>query len=462
MNRNLLPALAALALVIAGPARERFEVSHGPKLIVLLVLAAALMWKGRVPLGRWGANEWLVLCVLAVAVVSGLLADSPALAIAPLVLGAGAVAIVLSVSTQGDRDLWLLWTSVAVVIVAGIGLLEMAGLVELAPHGRAPSSTMGQRNALAHFLLLGSPIIWSRALGSRRWLIAVALIGAVVVGSRTRAVWVVGPPLLVVFALLTRRLAVLKPIGFAAVGVVAGVLAPIVLRWRQANPYADTLSRLVEWRSGSGWSRLVEWTASIALWKSDPLFGIGPGNWFLGYGLQHGGSRFPHSDHVALLVERGLVGALLWIALAIAVGGRSRDPVVLCTILAAAALGALDSVMQLPAPLLLVTIVAFAGARIEVAPLRSPVASAALAGLAVWASLAFASRLLSTAESTPFERLELAATLDPLDGEVRVTLAEAWASAGDCVKARRHLDAAQWLLPSHPELKAIEARCPPP
>jgi len=375
VNRHRLPALGALALVIAGPARDRFEVSHGPKVIVLLALAAALMWKGRVPLGQWRASEWLVIAVFALAAVSGLLANSPALALAPLALGAGAVALMLGVSAQPDRDHWILWTSIAAVIVAAVGLLEMAGVVELAPHGRAPSSTMGQRNALAHFLLLASPVIWSRALASRRWLIAIALIAAVIVGTRSRAAWVVGPPLLVLFSVLTRRAAVLKPIGFAAIGAGVGVLAPIVLRWRQANPYGDTLSRLVEWRSGSGWSRIVEWTASIALWKADPLLGIGPGNWFLSYGLQHGGSRFPHSDHVALLVERGLVGALLWVALALAVGGRSRDPVVLCTIVAAAALGALDSVMQLPAPLLLVTMVAFAGSRDEVAALRSPIAT---------------------------------------------------------------------------------------
>ena len=105
-------------------------------------------------------------------------------------------------------------------------------------------------------------------------------------------------------------------------------------------------------------------------------------------------------------------------------------------------------------------VVIFAGTRSESERLRAPVAAIVLCVLSLGAALSFASRVMSTAESTPFDRLELAAKLDPLDGEVRVTLAEAWASAGDCEKARVHADAARWLLPRHPTLAAVDTTCP--
>jgi Flp pilus assembly protein TadD len=90
--------------------------------------------------------------------------------------------------------------------------------------------------------------------------------------------------------------------------------------------------------------------------------------------------------------------------------------------------------------------------------LRLPAALAAAA--TAWALAVFASRVLSTADATPFDRLELAARLDPLDGELRVQLAESWASAGRCDLARPHLDAARALLPEHPRLWRIGRRCP--
>jgi hypothetical protein len=200
------------------------------------------------------------------------------------------------------------------------------------------------------------------------------------------------------------------------------------------------------------------------LFAAHPLGGIGAGNWFVEYGVHHGGDHFAHSDLVGLLVERGVAGAALWLALGVALLIHRQQPLVRCTVLGAFGLGLFDSVLQLPAPLLLVTLVAWVGSSAE-APVevrRAPGVAAVAALLAVGTSLSFASHLLSTASSTPFDRLEWASALDPLDGELHVTLAEAWASAGDCPRARRHSDAVRWLIPHHPRLPEIDAVCPGP
>lgn len=461
-GKSWLAVLAALCLSVAGPSTERFETTHGPRLILLLALATALAWRGLLPVRAWRAPEWLLVASVAAAGLSGAFATSPAYALTPVALLFAVAIAALGTAQVVSREVWLWWIALAAVAVAVLATLELAGLLQLVPRGRAPASTMGQRNSLAHFLVLASPVVWWQALRDRRWLGAAALLAGVVLATRSRAAWLVGPMMLLVFVALTRRRAALE-VGAAVVGgVTLAALAPVMLVWNRADPYLDSWRRLLDWRSGSGAGRLHEWRESLELFKGRPLAGVGPGNWFVEYGVTHGGDHFAHSDLVGLLIERGLAGAVLWLALGVALLVCRPQPLVRCTVLGALALGLFDAVLQLPAPLLLVTLVAWVGSSAEVpaVPSRARGIATTTALLAVFTSLLFGSRLLATARSTPFDRLECASTLDPLDGELHVTLAEAWASAGDCANARRHADAARWLIPRHPRLPGVDAVCP--
>lgn len=462
MSARVPVLLAALAVLVAGPSSPRFETTHGPKVVLVLALAAVLAWQGLLGWARWGWPERLGALALASAALGGVLALSPAYAAPPVVLLAAVGVVALGVSPREDRDAWWGALAVSAVGVAALGALEAADLLSVSLHGRAPASTMGQRNSLAHFLVLASPLVWWRALVQPRWLLGVALLAAVTVATRSRAAWLVGPLVLALFVGLTRERRAAAVVSAVVGGVALAALAPVALAWNHAHPYLDSLHRLVDWTSGSGAGRLREWRESLALFAAHPVLGLGPGQWFVEYGVRHEGDHFAHSDVVGLLVERGVVGALAWWGLGGALFVTRPEPVVRCVLAAAFGLGGFDAVLQLPAPLLLVTVVAFAGAHappVAVRPARG--LALVLGALAVFASFTVSSRLLSTAASTPFARLELAARLDPSDAELRVTLAEAWISAGDCARAAPHLERAQRLLPRHPKLSALVAACPP-
>ncbi|HEX9109474.1 MAG TPA: hypothetical protein VF832_19670, partial [Longimicrobiales bacterium] len=88
--------------------------------------------------------------------------------------------------------------------------------------------------------------------------------------------------------------------------------------------YAQTLTRLTDFRGGSGRGRLVQYRNSARMLKYDPLFGVGPGNWFVHYPrvTTPGDPAFdendpiptnpwPSSDWVTFAVERGPIGVLL-------------------------------------------------------------------------------------------------------------------------------------------------------
>jgi O-antigen ligase len=471
--RHGLPALAALGVLWGGPHRERFDVAHGFRWVVLLGLAAVLMFSGRLAVSSWRSVHWAGAAALASVALSAVLASSPAYALLPSALAVGSFAIALGTSwREGDRARWLTWLAFAAVGVAVLGLLEAVGLGPMSLRGRAPSSTMGQRNTLGHFAVLASPLVWAQALRaeSRRirlgWLIAAALVAAVVVCTRSRAAWLAGPTVMICFVLLVRTRAVVAVAASVAVGVCVALAAPVGLRWTEPNPYADTARRLVDSDSASGAGRLEEWRASLTLLRENPLLGVGPGNWFTEYGITHGGDHFAHSDGLAFAVERGGAGAALALGVAVTVllawrprRGLLEFPLVASTVVAAGVLGVFDAVIQLPAPLLWVTLVCFVGVTPSSTPVRAPKLGLALAALTLFTSLSFGSRLLSTAESTPFDRLERAAALDPFDAELRVTLAEAWISAGRCDLAGPHLKAAQRWLPLHPQVPGLVAAC---
>ncbi len=105
MRRHALPALAALAVLITGPPRKSFELTHLPKEILAAVLAAALVWSVQ----RLDRLDRALLAVAVTSMLSALLAVSPAFSWRPTLLTLVAVAVAIGAREQKDRSLWLRW-----------------------------------------------------------------------------------------------------------------------------------------------------------------------------------------------------------------------------------------------------------------------------------------------------------------------------------------------------------------
>lgn len=264
-----------------------------------------------------------------------------------------------------------------------------------------------------------------------------------------------GPVMLSFFALSRQKPWAVLLAAFG--GATAATLAPTTLRWSSPRPFLDTLTHLVDWSEGSGAGRIAEWRDTFALFKTHPIWGVGPGNWFAEYGLSHRNAHFSHSDVLGLLAERGLIGATLLLALAVVVLRNcptEQRPAVFASVIAAGGLGVFDSVTQLPAPLLLLSCTCFVGSRADAQPCRDSSSAAAFALLTLLSLSSLVSLRLSTA-GADFDRLERAVRFNPLDAELRFQLAEAWLLADDCERACPHIDALRRLLPTHPKLKTL-------
>lgn len=465
MRRHALPALAALAVLITGPPRKSFELTHLPKEILAAVLAAALVWSVQ----RLDRLDRALLAVAVTSMLSALLAVSPAFSWRPTLLTLVAVAVAIGAREQKDRSLWLRWMGAAIAVLAAGGVIEGLGWARWSLEGRAPASLLGQRNTLAHVLVLGSPVVWTLALAASRrwerfiWLAVAALIAAVVVMTRSRAAWLAAPVVLITFGALSKRAAVIGPV---AAGIAAGLLSPIGLVWRSTTPYLDSARRLFQSEAGSGAGRLEQWSHTLALFPTAPVLGVGPGNWCVANaGCDPSVSnRFVTSDWVALLVERGALGA---VAVAVAVSSmvvlwRRSDqlPVVAAVIAGAAVTGALDAVTQLPAALVLCAVVCFgglertSGAAVTPRPVSMFFAIGALA-----CASAFASRWVSSGQTTTFDDLELAVRLDPTDALTRAELLRSDVSAGRCEEGSPHAEVLKRQLPRESALDAFHSVC---
>lgn len=482
-------ALAALSWLLAlsaplvawlmwGVADTGFDRYHLPKELALSALALAsagtLSWSAGLV---WDRLTQLVLASLVVAALATLLATTPALA-----WRAFATQLALSVlflaarrCPEAARARVLGGVLIAASGVAAIALLEGEALLPgLSRAGRTPGATIGQRNTVAHLLVLASPLAWlGVGYGTRTLRVlaafASALFAGAVVLTRSRAAWLGLALVALVFVLMQKKRAWL-PLACALGGALVIALAPVRLAWSSARPYRDTLTQLVDVSQGSGAGRLAQYRTSLALVPLHPLFGVGPGNWMVEYprvspahdpafrarSFRHTG-RIPNSDSIALLVEQGFFACVLALLLAgsVLASARGTARVLAASVISALlAQGALDAVLQLPASGCFAAIMLGVATRSD-QPARGVGRWLARASLplllatTVCASL----RLLALVERTRpgggFVALERAVAFDPADVQARFALAEAFALKGDCKRAAPHLEALIALLPYH-------------
>jgi len=320
---------------------------------------------------------------------------------------------------------------VALGVVAGSALLEALGpLTGLSQ----PGHVLGERSLAAEVLLIGAPLLATLAVRDRRagaWVVG-CVAAAVCVLTRTRGVWLTAIPLVAFGLVLAGRTPELrKRAGVFALAVAVSVaVAPWLSRslaWSSVHPYRDTLVQLVDADSASGAGRLVQYDTTARMWLAHPMFGVGPGNWAgqclsfaragdptvnTGYWPTN---RVPNSDLLGTLAERGALSFLVLAALAVMVWRTRGENVWLRrgTMMVLCALGALDAVMQLPAPMLLGAWVLGSTTRSDAGPMlrRSAwvwavmaIVLVAGAGFAVRRSKAAASLASSLTVSSPNSR----------------------------------------------------------
>ncbi len=363
--------------------------------------------------GRPGARAWRISIPMAMLLVTASGALSAAIATrtrpgAPYALDSllrwvALLGVVYGVAAQGDRpaaraSLFHAVTASA-AIVSVIGLLQHIDIFALPlPVISTPGSTFGNRNLAGEAVALSLPFgCGAIMLAGTRWerrLVAgaIALEALFLAATRARGAWLGGAMGLATFVLVAvspgRRAWSWAAIGpWAAVGVVALFVA---LLPGKANPrYAADSKRLApgfevvetsfDPDSTALRTRIGLWRRSLAMLRTRPFTGIGPGNWavlFPAYaepgatddGVLSAGlaPRHAHLDLLECLTETGVVGLATVLVLAATVaaairrrvaGGdgayRVSTAVAAGTLVALAGTSATGFPMEMPATLLL-------------------------------------------------------------------------------------------------------------
>jgi O-antigen ligase len=373
---------SALATPFTGPKEALFELAGALGLGALCVAFAAAGPRPR-PAGAppYRMVLWAALLVLATAGLSALLAASslappraPEAATAlvhwlALFGVAGGVALAIAGDSQSHeagprpppgvaglgaraRLLWAVTASAAVVSL--IGLCQHAELFSLPiPVISTPGSTFGNRNLSAEAIALSLPLgLGALALAGSRSerraiLGALALEVLYLVATRARGAWLGAAIGVLTVAFLRRRewsrAALLPGLAFAGLALLMALL-PARPNPRYAGdtkrfaPALDVVGTSFDPESTAMRTRVGLWRRSLAMLRSEPLLGIGPGNWAIVFpryaepGATTDGvlsftlaPRHAHCDLLEHLTETGVLGLGALLALFAAVTQRVRS-----------------------------------------------------------------------------------------------------------------------------------------
>ncbi len=508
----LIVGLGAVAVVLAVAQSAVFDLDRFAVAKETAFLGAGLIAMGLMAIRaeriEFGVAEVCLAAFTAWSVVAAALATNHWLAARSLGLTLGGLALFFSARFAAERGARPLLIGLLVLAVVGGGLTGLAQAYGWSStwlaDTRAPGGTLGNRNFLAHLMVLGIPLAgWLLATASNRVVVGLsglatsAMIAAVVL-SRSRAAWVgfaATAVITIVVGAFSRGARPRLPRGRVTalavallIGAGAALVVPNELEWRSTSPYRDSLRDVLNYREGSGRGRLIQYRNSLELVRQHPIFGVGPGNWMVAYpAVTVAGdpsfaaadpiptNPWPSSDWVALIAERGPVGALLWLLWLVTLGimalRRVRDPDLGVTALAAIGLltavavqGLFDAVILLAPP----AIIALAGIGALV-PATKPVTAISLNGRRsrlilglVLLLLIFGTRsaaqlqsILIAGDGTRVRQLEQAVRWDPGSHRLHLLLA----MKAPCPGARGHAERAAALLPHHPWPRRLLSRC---
>jgi len=513
-------ALGAIAVVLVAATYKPFELDRYfiPKELVLHATAvvASIALLGASTRATLTLVDWLLLAFVVVSGISAASATNPWLAERAFAISFSGALLFWTASAlrrKGLVDGLLVAVAASVVLAAATSLAQAYGVeTELFSINRAPGGTFGNRNFIAHYVAIGTPVVVLVALTARRGLgsvlggIGIAILSAALVMSRSRAAWLAVLALAIVSGVLayttrdhwitprTARRSFVLSVALVA-GAAGAVLLPNRLNWTSESPYLESATGLVNYKEGSGHGRLVQYTNSVKMAEAHALLGVGPGNWPVVYpryasrndpslsqedGLTS--NPWPSSDWVALLSERGVIAFGLFVLTLLALLVRSVRDVrpgrgdgehalttvaLVGTIVAVAVVGAFDAVLLIAAPTLLFWTLAGA-----LSPLPAR-AGRGIGGLRIWGTLVVltfgvvaitrsagaVAAMDDFSASTRVSSLSSAARLDPGNYRIRIRLAQAYLSRGDCTRAKAEARAARALLPTAGEPRRVLAAC---
>jgi O-antigen ligase len=511
--------LGAVAVVLAASPYKQFDLDRYfvPKELTLHVVAllAGLILVSGAKRFTFGAVDLLLASFLGVSLVSAVFARNVWVAERALAISISGVVLFWTAGALRRDGLvrpLIVALAAGVVVCAATSLAQAYGVeTEYFSLNRAPGGTLGNRNFVAHLCAIGTPVVVLVALTARRGFgsifggVAMAVVAATLVMSRSRGAWLAVLVSLVpvgLLALLTwkrwceartvRRLVVIG--AAAAAGVVAAILVPNRLEWKSDNPYLESATGLVNYKEGSGHGRIIQYTNSLKMAVAHPVLGVGPGNWPVAYpkfasrndpsmsqdeGLTS--NPWPSSDWAAVLSERGGLGfgllllamiGLLWRAgRDIRASGRDAERLLTAialigTLVATAVVGAFDAVLLLAVPTFFVWTLAgalappAAGGK-TLSGMRG-LALVGLFGVAVVAIGRAAFQLVAIALFSTTQRtatLDRASLFDPGNYRIHVRVAQAYLSRGDCKHAVPQARAARGLFPNAGEPRRQLASC---
>jgi hypothetical protein len=291
----IVSAVVALAAILGG------AFYPGPRVVVGVLLAAALGWAMTAMREPLLPEEWVALGFVLWGVVSAVVVAAAPLsareAITVWLVTWGLWLVARRARKSSLQASVLLLTATALILALGV-VLEAVGLGGLRVGG-----LLENPNVTASLLVVSLPAVFL-VEGRREWRIAAAValtLGLVLTGSRAGLL-----AMLAVVAVILPK-GKLKFVGLLSGGV--GVAA--ALGWRFVSQ-PDILA----------WFRPAIWSAVLRVWASHPLCGVGPGGLVDAAGVQ----RLLHADNVgqrqfliayaessplAVLVQTGLVGFLI-------------------------------------------------------------------------------------------------------------------------------------------------------
>ncbi len=155
--------------------------------------------------------------------------------------------------------------------------------------------------------VLSVTVVRARQLSGRR-MVMIWLLGGAVIASQSRGPWLA--------AVLMAGAALLIRHSGRALLVVFVTFAPIAVLF-VAPSFRGRAESIIDRTHVSNVERVHMWRAGIAIWKENPLLGVGPGNVkvaSVGYQnpeeAKDGGWGHLHSTYINFLVERGALGLL--------------------------------------------------------------------------------------------------------------------------------------------------------
>lgn len=511
--------IAVIAAVVVALPYKLFELDRYfvPKELVLnaaaLIVATALVIKRRSM--RFDLVDGLIALFLLWSMASAIFATNHWVAQRSLAISVSGAIIfwgARSIAPSSYRSI-LVACAIATVCAAAFSLAQAYGLdTEYFSTNRAPGGTFGNRNFVAHIAAIGLPTLaWCtvtarRPFGALLGSLGCALVGGALVLSRSRGAWLAvaaSGAVLLIPLIASRKYWGGHQVGgrFArltlatVIGGMVAIVLPNSLNWNSESPYLDSARGVIDYRKGSGRGRVAQYQNSLRMAASNPVFGVGPGNWPVEYvrfapegdrSLTDDGmtaNPWPSSDWVAFISERGFIptAALLSAFLILFFTSLRRwselengdavlaQCVLAGTIVATIVVSAFDVVLLLAAPSLLVWSIlgATSGIRRSVKDVEvsSRTLGVAAAALLIASLLAVARSVTQTMAMSAVGRGGMTAgwvtgaLWDPGSYRINYRVAELYSRRGRCSFARPYARQAVSLFPHSPQARRIVRSC---